>query len=105
MGIEKVSTRVGYIQYRKLSNRKFEYSIKEGNTKRNRKGYSERLAQQRAMYLADKFKNPQGMKFYLKCAWNLTDNYIDWLVEYSFKKNNPSKYFVYVASRKMQEIM
>ena len=90
-----------YIQYRKLSKRKSQYSINNRNTKRNRKEYSEEAAQQRALYLADKFHNPDGIQFYLKCAWNLTDEYIDWLVEYSFKKNNPARYFVSVASKEM----
>lgn len=82
-------------EYRK----NIEYSI---ITKRNRKNYTEKLAQQKAMYLADKFKNPGGMNFYLKVAWNLNDEYIDWLVEYSFKKTSPEKYFVAVANMKMQ---
>ena len=90
-----------YIQYRKLSKRKFQYSINNRITKRNRKGYSEVAAQRRAMYLADKFHNPDGIQFYLKCAWNLTDEYIDWLVGYSFNKNNPARYFVSVASMEM----
>ena len=93
----------GYIQYRKLSKRKFEYSINIHNTKRNRKDYSDKAAQQRAIYLADKFHNPGGMQFYLRVAWNLTDQYIDWLVDYSSRKQNPSKYFVSVANKKMLE--
>ena len=101
MGVESIKS---YIQYRKRSNRTYGYSIKNSNnTKRDRKGYSEKAAQQRAMYLANKFHNPGGMKFYLKVAWNLTDQYIDWLVEYSSKKDNPSRYFVSVASKKMLE--
>ena len=92
------------LKYRKFLNKETSlYSIRGVEVKRNKKGYSEKAAQQRALYLADKFRNPQGIKFYLKCAWNLTDNYIDWLVEYSMKKSNPSRYFVSVASRKMAE--
>lgn len=101
MGTESVYSILNKIEYRK-SNR-FQYSINICNTKRNRKDYSEKAARQRAVYLADKFKNPKGLQFYLKVAWNLTDQYIDWLVEYSFKKENPSRYFVSVANRKMLE--
>ena len=101
-----------YIEYRKKKNIQYsidtkrnniQYSISNGSIKRNRKNYSEKAAQQKAMYLTDKFNNPGGMNFYLKVAWNLTDWYIDWLVNYSFKKNDPSRYFVKVASQKMSE--
>lgn len=98
----KVESLQSCIQYRKLSKRKFEYSIYKC-TRRNKKGYTDKAAQQRAMYLASKFHNPDGMQFYLKVAWNLTDQYIDWLVDYSSKKNNPGRYFVSVASKKMLE--
>jgi len=91
------------IQYRKRSKRTFQYSINSYNTKRNRKEYSDAAAQQRAAYLADKFHNPSGLRFYLKVAWNLTDQYIDWLVAYAFRKKDPSRYFVAVAARKLLE--
>ena len=100
MGSESVHS---ILKYRKLPKRKYQYSIKGNNTRRNRKEYSEKAAQQKAMYLADKFSNPSGIKFYLKVAWNLNDNYIDWLVQYSLNKNNPSRYFVSVANKKMLE--
>lgn len=103
MGVESVNSILNKIEYRKPSKRRYEYSINADNTKRNRKDYSEKAAQQKAMYLSDKFKNPGGMQFYLKVAWNLTDNYIDWLVEYSFRKKDPSRYFVSVANKKMLE--
>lgn len=83
--------------------KKNEYSNIEYRTKRNKKNYSDKAAQQKAMYLSDRFQNPGGIKFYLKVAWNLTDSYIDWLVEYSFKKKEPSRYFVSVANKKMLE--
>lgn len=102
MVVESVSK---CIQYRKLSKRKFEYSIKNCTIRRNRKEYTDKAAQQRAMYLADKFRNPDGMDFYLKVAWNLNDSYIDWLVTYSLKKKDPSRYFVSVANKKMLEIV
>lgn len=91
------------LKYRKASKRSYQYSINRVEVKRNRRSYSETEAQRRASYLADKFRNPEGIRFYLKCAWNLTDNYIDWLVEYSMKKSNPARYFVSVASKKMAE--
>ena len=103
MGVESVNSILNNIEYRKPSKRRYEYSIRSTNTKRNKKDYSEKAAQQKAMYLADKFHNPGGMQFYLKCAWNLTDNYLDWLVEYSFRKADPSRYFVSVANKKMLE--
>lgn len=94
------------IEYRKLFKKKFQYSIdiqySIDNIRRNKKNYSEKAAQQRAIYLANKFKNQDGMKFYLKTAWNLNDDFIDWLVGYSFTKTNPAKYFVAVASKKMR---
>ena len=106
MGVESVNS---IINYSKLSKRKYGYSMNSINSmrscsaKRNKTNYTEEEARQKAIYLVDKFKNPDGLLFYLKCAWNLTDWYIDWLVEYSFKKANPSKYFVSVANKKMLE--
>ena len=85
----------GKIQY-------IQYSI-QGGTKRNKKNYTDKKAQQKAMYLADKLGNPGGMMFYLKCAWNLTDEYLDWLVGYSMKKSNPARYFSSVASKEMKK--
>ena len=102
MGVKSVSTILNNIEYRNNKS-KFQYSILNTNTKRNRKGFSDKDAQRKAMYLADKFKNPRGIQFYLKVAWNLTDNYIDWLVDYSLKKRNPSRYFVAVANKKMSD--
>lgn len=99
MGAKRLNSILNNIEY--SNKRKDEYSILNKSSKRDRKGYSEKSAQSRAMYLADKFGNPGGMQFYLKCAWNLTDNYLDWLVDYSSKKSNPGKYFVAVASRQM----
>ncbi len=100
MGVESINSILNN-EYRKSSKRRFEYSIR--NTKRNKRAYSEEMAQQRASYLSSKFRNPGGMKFYLKVAWNLTDDYIDWLVEYSLTKANPSRYFVAVANKQMLE--
>ena len=90
------------IEYSKLRNSKnIEYSIPIIKSKRNKKSYSSRQAMDRALYLVNKFKNSGGLLFYLKCAWNLTDEYIDWLVEYSHTKKEPEKYFVGVASMEM----
>ena len=100
MGIESAHSILNNIQY-SPSKRRYQYSIKGCNTRRNRKEYSEKAAQQKAMYLSDKFHNPGGMNFYLKVAWNLTDQYIDWLVEYSLKKKSPGRYFTSVAQKKM----
>ena len=86
-------------------NKRVEYSNSIGTrpAKRNKARYTEEEARRKAIYLVDKFKNPDGLLFYLKCAWNLADWYIDWLAEYSFNKENPSKYFVKVANKKMNE--
>lgn len=86
-------------EYSKL--KKSQYSIL--NIKRNKKNYSDKAAQQRALYLMNKFDNPGGKLFYLKCAWNLSDEFIDWLVDYSSKKDCPSRYFTKVASEKMDD--
>lgn len=92
------------IQYsNKKDSMNIQYSIKAIKSKRNRKGYSDKAAQNKAMYLADKFENPGGILFYLKCAWNLTDEYLDWLVGYSFKKKNAAKYFIRVADNEMKK--
>lgn len=85
----------------KENRKKIEYSIM--NIKRDKRKYSEKLARQKAIYLADKFKNQKGLKFYMKVAWNLTDEYIDWLADYSMGKDKPSHYFVSVANMKMLE--
>lgn len=107
MGVENIKKScIEYmnIEYRKLSKRKYVYSILNKEVKRNRKNYTDKEAQQKALYLSEKFKNPKGLMFYLKVAWTLSDAYIDWLVDYSLKKNDPARYFVSVASKKMLEI-
>lgn len=71
------------------------------NTKRNKKKYNEKLAQQRALYIAEKLNNPSRTLFYLKCAWNLTDAYLDHLLAIALTKNNPILYFSAAASREM----
>lgn len=75
---------------------------KKHNNKRNRKGYSPDLAQAKAEYLCSKLKSPQSKNFYLKCAWNLTDIFIDNLVSISVKKEMPAKYFAFVAAKEMR---
>ena len=70
-------------------------------TKRNRNQYNEQLARNKAQYLADKLKNPSRLLFYLKCSWNLTDNYLDRLLTISLNKDDPIKYFSASASREM----
>lgn len=90
------------IEYSELKeHNNIQYSIKTIKSKRNKKNYSSQQAINKALYLGDKFQNPNGLRFYLKCAWNLTDEYIDWLVEYSYTKDNAAKYFTSVASMEM----
>lgn len=75
---------------------------KEHNNKRNRKGYSPDLAQAKAEYLCRKLKSPQSRNFYLKCAWNLTDMFIDNLLAISVNKEAPARYFAFVAAKEMR---
>lgn len=77
------------------------YSIMNIKSKRNKKEYSAEKARQRALYIADKLGNPSGILFYLKCAWNLTDEYLDWLLNYSLTKIDKIRYFSKVASLEM----
>lgn len=72
-------------------------------TKRNKKSYTEQLAQSRANYIATRLNNPTRMLFYLKCAWNLTDEYLDRLLSIALKKNDPIKYFSASAAREMRK--
>ena len=69
--------------------------------KRTTGAYTALMAQRRASYLSQKLKNPDGFRFYLKCAWRLSDQYIDWLLELALRKEEPSKYFSCVARRAM----
>ena len=71
------------------------------NTKRNKKSYSEQQARSRAEYLASKLSNPSRRMFYLKCAWNLTDSYLDRLLQIALTKHEPALYFSKSASREM----
>ena len=80
-----------------------DYSDLAGKTKRNKKGYNEKLARQRAMYIAEKLNNPSSLLFYLKCAWNLTDEYLDRLLGIALTKEDPILYFSAAASREMQK--
>lgn len=73
----------------------------DSHTKRDRSKYNEHSAHQKALYIADKLHNPTRLLFYLKCAWNLTDEYLDRLLDIAMKKNDPIKYFSAAASREM----
>ena len=70
-------------------------------TKRNRKTCTPQLARSRADYLCTKLKSPQSKSFYLKCVWNLTDSYIDYLLNIALTKHSPAKYFSAAASKEM----
>lgn len=72
-------------------------------TKRNKKRYTGQLAQGRARYIAAKLNNPSRMMFYLKCAWNLTDEYLDRLLSIALSKNDPVRYFSASAAREMRK--
>lgn len=61
-------------------------------------------------YVADKlvkiFNAPQSRKFFLKCAWNLSEDTIWTAVENSRRRRvkSPVKYFVAICQRALQEI-
>lgn len=80
-----------------------DYNSDYRNTKRNKKSYTEQLAQSRARYIAGKLNNPTRMLFYLKCAWNLTDEYLDRLLSISLTKTSPVHYFSASAAREMRK--
>lgn len=93
------------IQYRsseRAMNIQYYSMFNKDDAKRNRKSQTEEGARRKADYLATKLKNTEGIRFYLKCAWNLTDEYLDWLADYSQKKDNPAKYFSFCASKMMR---
>lgn len=71
-------------------------------TKRNRRGYSANEARNKAMELASKLNNPSRLRFYLKCAWNLTDDYLDRLLNIAKGKTDPVRYFSYSAANEMR---
>lgn len=81
------------------------YKRTSQGTKRNKRGYSVDLARARADYIANKLNNPASILFYLKCAWNLTDKYLDDLLEIALTKDEPEKYFSSVASKEMKRNM
>lgn len=71
------------------------------STKRSRIGYTEQLARNKAQYLVDKLDNPTRFYFYLKCAWNLTDTYLDRLLGIALTKKRPAHYFSKAAAHEM----
>lgn len=78
-------------------------SLEGAKTKRNRSRYSGKAARTRADYIAQKLDNPSSKMFYLKCAWNLTDAYLDRLLYISLTKKDPIRYFSAAAVREMRE--
>ena len=74
-----------------------------GTTKRNKSRYTAKEAQNKAGYLADKLKNEDSLYFYLKCAWNLTDQYLDRLLEIALTKEDGIRYFSFSAAREMEK--
>lgn len=108
MGVKQISDIVTSDYSHNISKRNIvTKSLKEnsmfGNTKRNKKNYSSNLAKNRADYIARKLDNPSRLLFYMKCAWNLTDAYLDRLLTIALTKNDPIKYFSASASREMQK--
>lgn len=71
------------------------------STKRNKRAYTASLAQAKANHIAEKLHNPSRLKFYLKCAWNLTDEYLDRLLDIASRKDDPKRYFSRAAASEM----
>lgn len=105
MGREQSASEIMINDYNdKVSERNLSLMINHysGNkTKRDKRCYSPELATAKADYLCGKLKSPQSRRFYLKCAWNLTDMFIDNLLLISLKKEMPAKYFAACAAREM----
>lgn len=92
-----------YISKRNKVTKSLYSEYRQYNTKRDKSTYSEREARNRAAYLARRLNNPSRIMFYLKCAWNLTDNYLDKLLDISLNgKDNPIYYFSKSAAREMR---
>lgn len=72
------------------------------NCKRDKSKYNPKLARNKALYLASKLDNESRLLFYLKCAWNLNDQYLDRLLEISLKKDDPKLYFSKCAGKAMR---
>lgn len=75
--------------------------VKEGKSKRNRHGFTPELARSKAGYLAQKLSDEKSLRFYLKCAWNLSDLFIDSLLELALLKGAPANYFSKWAAQEM----
>ena len=73
------------------------------STKREHSRVVEAEAINKAMYIADKLRNPSSFNFYLKCVWNLTEPYLDKLLAISLTKNDPKLYFSKSAAKEMRE--
>jgi hypothetical protein len=55
-----------------------------------------------AQYLADKFRNPGGLKFYQKVAWYIPRGTIDRLVALAFERgSDPARYFTALANKEL----
>lgn len=72
-------------------------------TKRNRQNYSANAAREKALYLSEKLNNPSRTMFYLKCAWNLSDQYLDRLLSIALTKKDPIRYFSSSAAAEMRQ--
>lgn len=58
-----------------------------------------------AARLLDKLQEPSSWKFYLKCAYHLSEDQIWKFVELATKPQvkSPNRYFVYLASKEMRK--
>lgn len=67
---------------------------------------NDRIAKVRAKasYIANKLHNKRDIKFYLKCAWSLDEEYLDNLLAISLTKNYPRNYFAKSAASEMEFI-
>lgn len=73
------------------------------SSKRNKRLYSAEEARSKADYLASKLHNQSRWMFYLKCAWNLDDVYLDRLLSIALTKDNAQRYFSAAAANEMRQ--
>lgn len=89
----------GSIDHRRFLKESIHGSIEDDSTK------SQLRERNIATRLLDKLGEPKSWKFYLKCAYHLSEDTIWHLVELSCKPKvkSPNRYFVYLANKEMKK--